>query len=86
LKFQTVSYSQWQQEGLSFINLKWSAILIFTTAASRQSMADKLSSVLDIQYKKPRSFGGSAYVSILEQGVHLEGNTSNDRSVIDRCT
>jgi len=32
-----------------------------------------MSSVLDIQYKKPKKFGGSAYVSLLEQGFHLEG-------------
>ncbi|MFZ1369483.1 MAG: TonB-dependent receptor, partial [Ferruginibacter sp.] len=33
----------------------------------------KMSSVLDIQYNKPVTFGGSAYVSLLEQGLHLEG-------------
>jgi len=32
-----------------------------------------MSSVLDIQYKKPKKFGGSAYISLLEQGFHLEG-------------
>ena len=38
-----------------------------------------MSSVLDIQYKKPRSFGGSAYVGILEQGFHLEGTSSKNK-------
>src|SRR5260221_11807679 len=33
----------------------------------------KMSSVLDIQYKKPKQFGGSAYIGLLEQGLHLEG-------------
>jgi hypothetical protein len=32
-----------------------------------------MSSVLDITYKKPKRFGGSAYIGLLEQGVHLEG-------------
>ena len=32
-----------------------------------------MSSVLDIQYKEPLSFGGSAYASFIEQGLHLEG-------------
>ncbi|MEJ0102276.1 MAG: hypothetical protein WDO19_06880 [Bacteroidota bacterium] len=40
---------------------------------------DKMSSVLDIQYKKPKTFGGSAYVSILEQGLHLEGITAKNK-------
>jgi hypothetical protein len=38
-----------------------------------------MSSVLDIQYKKPKRFGGSAYVSILEQGLQLEGISKNNK-------
>src|SRR5436853_5403139 len=38
-----------------------------------------MSSVLDIKYKKPRRFGGSAYVGILEQGLHLEGVSRNGK-------
>ncbi|HAI83659.1 MAG TPA: hypothetical protein DCL43_08325, partial [Chitinophagaceae bacterium] len=34
---------------------------------------DKMSSVLDVTYKKPVRNGGSAYMSLLEQGVHIEG-------------
>jgi hypothetical protein len=51
----------------------------FYNGGFQAKYGDKLSSVLDIQYKKPRRFGGSAYVSILEQGLHLEGNSLNDR-------
>jgi hypothetical protein len=40
---------------------------------------DKISSVLDVQYKKPKSFGGSVYVSLLEQGIHLEGTARKER-------
>ncbi len=40
---------------------------------------DKMSSVLDIQYKKPKQFGGSAYAGLLEQGLHLEGITKNNK-------
>ncbi|HMP87316.1 MAG TPA: TonB-dependent receptor, partial [Lacibacter sp.] len=40
---------------------------------------DKMSSLLDIQYKRPKGFGGSAYVSLLEQGLHLEGSSRNDK-------
>ena len=42
-------------------------------AAFQAKYGDKMSSVLDIQYKKPKAFGGSAYVSLLEQGLHFEG-------------
>ena len=31
--------------------------------------------MLDIQYKKPAYFGGSVYISLLEQGFHLEGTS-----------
>ena len=40
---------------------------------------DKMSSVLDIQYNNPQKFGGSAYVSLLEQGAHAEGISRNKR-------
>src|SRR5262249_46460010 len=33
----------------------------------------------DIQYKKPKQFGGSAYISLLEQGLHLEGSGRNNK-------
>ncbi|MBS1656045.1 MAG: TonB-dependent receptor, partial [Bacteroidetes bacterium] len=39
----------------------------------------KMSSVLDVQYRKPKQFGGSAYVSILEQGLHLEGTDKKNK-------
>ena len=32
-----------------------------------------MSSALDIQYRKPTNFSGSAYLGVLEQGLHLEG-------------
>jgi hypothetical protein len=68
-----------QQEGLSFINPEMVRNINFYNGGFQAKYGDKLSSVLDIQYKKPRRFGGSAYVSILEQGLHLEGNSLNDR-------
>ncbi|HNA14875.1 MAG TPA: carboxypeptidase-like regulatory domain-containing protein, partial [Ferruginibacter sp.] len=61
-----------QQEGLSFINPELARNVNFYTGGFQAKYGDKMSSVLDIQYKKPTSFGGSAYVSLLEQGLHLE--------------
>jgi len=62
-----------QQEGLSFINPQLVRNINFYTGGFAARFGDKMSSVLDIQYNTPKKFAGSAYVSILEQGVHLEG-------------
>jgi hypothetical protein len=68
-----------QQEGLSFINPELAKNINFYTGGFQAKYGDKISSVLDIQYKKPSSFSGSVYVSLLEQGFHLEGSTKNQR-------
>ena len=68
-----------QQEGLSFINPEMTKSVSFYTGGFQAKYGDKMSSALDIQYKKPRSFGGSAYVGLLEQGFHLEGATPDQR-------
>lgn len=62
-----------QQEGLSFINPEMVRNISFYNGGFQAKYGDKMSSVLDIQYQKPRSFGGSAYISLLEQGFHVEG-------------
>ena len=68
-----------QQEGLSFINPEMVRNISFYNGGFQAKYGDKMSSVLDIQYKKPKRFGGSAYVSILEQGLHLEGISHNNK-------
>jgi hypothetical protein len=68
-----------QQEGLSFINAEMVRNINFYNGGFQARYGDKMSSVLDIQYNRPTKFGGSAYVSILEQGVHLEGTGSNNK-------
>ena len=68
-----------QQEGLSFINPEMAKNVSFYNGGFQAKYGDKMSSVLDIQYKKPKNFGGSAYVSLLEQGLHLEGSAKNER-------
>jgi hypothetical protein len=62
-----------QQEGLSFINPQLVRNINFYTGGFAARFGDKMSSVLDIQYNTPKSFAGSAYVSLLEQGAHIEG-------------
>lgn len=68
-----------QQEGLSFINPELVRNINFYNGGFQARYGDKMSSVLDIQYKKPKKFGGSAYVGILEQGLHLEGITAKNK-------
>jgi len=68
-----------QQEGLSFINPEMVRNINFYNGAFPTKYGDKMSSVLDIQYNKPKRFGGSAYVGILEQGVHVEGTSNNNK-------
>lgn len=68
-----------QQEGLSFINPELVRNINFYNGGFQAKYGDKMSSVLDIQYKRPRRFGGSAYVGLLEQGVHLEGIAAKDK-------
>lgn len=68
-----------QQEGLSFINPEMARNVSFYNGGFQARYGDKMSSVLDIQYKKPKQFGGSAYIGLLEQGLHLEGASKNNR-------
>lgn len=62
-----------QQEGLSFINAALVKNINFFAGGFQAKYGDKMSSVLDIEYNKPRKSGGSAYMSLLEQGFHVEG-------------
>ncbi|MEP6677310.1 MAG: TonB-dependent receptor [Ferruginibacter sp.] len=68
-----------QQEGLSFINPELASNVSFYTGGFQAKYGDKMSSVLDIQYKKPKTFGGSVYISLLEQGLHLEGSAKKGK-------
>jgi hypothetical protein len=68
-----------QQEGLSFINPEMVRNINFYNGGFQAKYGDKMSSVLDIQYNTPKKFGGSAYVGILEQGLHVEGLGSHSK-------
>ena len=71
--FRPYLVSNGQQEGLSLINPELAKNVNFYTGGFAAKYGDKISSVLDIQYKKPTSFSGSAYMSLLEQGLQIEG-------------
>jgi hypothetical protein len=67
-----------QQEGLSFINPELTSGVKFYNGGFPAKYGDKMSSVLDITYRKPVRNGGSAYLGLLEQGFHLEGVAKNN--------
>jgi len=77
--FRPFLVSNAQQEGLSFINPELARNISFYNGGFQAKYGDKISSVLDIQYKNPASFGGSVYISLLEQGFHLEGTTRDQK-------
>lgn len=62
-----------QQEGLSIINPDLVAGVNFSTGGFQSKYGDKMSSVLDINYKRPKEFGGSVTMSLLGVGAHIEG-------------
>lgn len=62
-----------QQEGLSFVNSDLVSSLLFSAGGFDAKYGDKMSSVLDLQYRKPTDFGGSFSGSLLGGSIHLEG-------------
>ena len=64
-----------QQEGLSFPNIDLIRDLEFSSGGFESKYGDKMSSVLDIRYKIPSGFRGSATASLLGTSLHLEGST-----------
>jgi hypothetical protein len=68
-----------QQEGLSFANPDLVNNLKFSAGGFAAKYGDKLSSVLDIQYKQPKKFGGTVSLSILGQSLSLEGCNKNKK-------
>lgn len=68
-----------QQEGLSFVNPDLVSDISFSAGGFSAMYGDKLSSVLDIKYRRPKAFGGSAYASLMGAGLHLEGISKNEK-------
>ena len=60
-----------QQEGLSFINPDMTESVNFSAGGFEARYGDKMSSVLDITYKKPKTFEGSASVSLLGANAYV---------------
>jgi hypothetical protein len=54
-----------QQEGLSFINPNMTATIDFSTGGFGAEFGDKMSSVLNVAYRRPTSLGGSAEANLM---------------------
>ncbi|SHE74034.1 TonB-dependent Receptor Plug Domain [Mariniphaga anaerophila] len=68
-----------QQEGLSFINSDMVSTIDFSAGGFDARYGDKMSSVLDIKYRKPSIFRGSASMSLLGATAHFEDVAFNGR-------
>lgn len=77
--FRPVLIRSGQQEGLSFVNSDLVSSVEFSAGGFDACYGDKLASVLDVKYKTPNAFAGSAYASLLGSGLHLEGATKSQK-------
>ena len=68
-----------QQEGLSFVNPDLVQGVEFSSGGWQAKYGDKLSSVLNIQYKTPEKFAASASAGLLGTTAHVEGASRNQR-------
>lgn len=66
-----------QQEGLSFVNPDLTQEVNFSAGGFEARYGDKMSSVLDITYKKPKEFEGSASASLLGGNVSVGSSIGN---------
>ena len=60
-----------QQEGLSFINPDLTAEVAFSSGGFEARYGDKMSSVLDVTYKRPEAFEGGVTASLLGGNVYV---------------
>lgn len=68
-----------QQEGLSFVNSDLTGGVNFSVGGFQSKYGDKMSSVLDVTYKRPKKFAGSVLLSLLGAQAHIEGATANKK-------
>lgn len=69
-----------QQEGLSFLNSDLISSIQFSAGGFDARFGDKMSSVLNIEYRKPEQFAGSFAMSLLEGSLHLESPSKKQQT------
>ncbi len=68
-----------QQEGLSFVNSDLVSSVKFSAGGFDARYGDRMSSALDITYKRPTKFAGSTSLSLLGASAHVEGASRTRR-------
>ncbi|SDL20393.1 TonB-dependent Receptor Plug Domain [Salinimicrobium catena] len=68
-----------QQEGLSFVNQDLVRKVYFSAGGFQAKYGDKLSSVLDITYRRPVGFAASFDASLLGGSISLEGTSADKK-------
>jgi len=68
-----------QEEGLSFINPNLVDDVYFSAGGFTSRYGDKMSSVLDVRYKKPQGLGGSVMLNLLGAEVSLGGASKDGK-------
>ncbi|WP_321290322.1 TonB-dependent receptor [uncultured Sunxiuqinia sp.] len=68
-----------RQESLSFINSDMVSSIEFSAGGFDAKYGDKMASVLDIKYRKPTEFNGSAAISMLGGNLHVEDISKNKK-------
>jgi len=68
-----------QQEGLSRINPDLTSAVIFSPGGFSAAYGDRMSSVLDIRYRKPETREASISLSLLTSSVHAGTRSSNGK-------
>lgn len=68
-----------EQEGLSFVNPDLVQTLSFSSGGFDAKYGDKMSSVLDIRYKKPTEFAGSFGINFMGGHAHVEGASKDKK-------
>lgn len=75
--YRPLLISSGQQEGLSIINPDMVGAIQFSTGGFPAQYADKMSSALDITYREPQAFEGTAGISLM--GGNLSIGTSSKK-------
>ena len=68
-----------EQEGLSFVNPDMVESVSFSAGGFEAKYGDKMSSVLDITYKRPRKTEATLSASLLGASVHIAGSNKSRR-------
>ena len=71
-----------QQEGMSFVNLDLTSGVKFSAGGFEAKYGDKMSSVMDVEYKKPKKHAGGFMVSMLGASAYAEGSVKNKFSYL----